>query len=164
MTARKNMKKLSRSSRGQAVIEFAMVLPLLLVVGFIITEFGRALWVKNVLSQAAREGARKAVVNEVGGGNSTADLDAVIYAENFLTEGGMRNPGDIYPAEVTATFLDTDGFNGDDALRVVVTKTFTFVPDNAIPTMPFAQGGSGTVNPFSFEINAVVIMHLEGKA
>lgn len=161
MTARKNMKKLSRSSRGQAVIEFAMVLPLLLIVGFIITEFGRALWVKNVLTQAAREGARKAVINEVGGGNSTADLKAVTVGENFLYENGMRNSGDANMAEVTAVFEDTDNNGIDDALRVKVTKMFSFVPGAALSTMPL---GGGTVNPFSFVIKAEVIMHLEGTA
>jgi Flp pilus assembly protein TadG len=53
------------SGRAQSLVEFAMVLPMLLVVGFIITEFGRALWIKNVLTQAAREGCRTAVVSTV---------------------------------------------------------------------------------------------------
>jgi hypothetical protein len=51
-----------RSNRGQAVIEFALVLPLLLLVCFGITEFGRAWMTMNILTSAAREGVRLAAV------------------------------------------------------------------------------------------------------
>ena len=53
-----------KNKRGQAIIEFAMLLPILLLVLFGITEFGRAIMVKNVLHTAAREGARLAVVSD----------------------------------------------------------------------------------------------------
>ena len=43
---------------GQSIIEFALVLPILLLVLFGITEFGRAIMISNILSTAAREGAR----------------------------------------------------------------------------------------------------------
>ena len=51
-----------RSNRGQAVIEFALVLPLLLLLCFGITEFGRAWMTMNILTSAAREGVRLAAV------------------------------------------------------------------------------------------------------
>jgi Flp pilus assembly protein TadG len=44
------------------VVEFALVLPLLLLVLFGITEFGRAIATVEVLNAAAREGARIAAV------------------------------------------------------------------------------------------------------
>ena len=47
-----------KDKKGQTIIEFAMVLPILLLVLFGITEFGRAIMVSNVLSTASREGAR----------------------------------------------------------------------------------------------------------
>jgi Flp pilus assembly protein TadG len=52
------------NSRGQAMIEFALVLPILLLVVFGATEFGRAWMAMNVLTHAAREGCRIAVVTE----------------------------------------------------------------------------------------------------
>ncbi|MGB2804041.1 MAG: TadE/TadG family type IV pilus assembly protein, partial [Candidatus Zixiibacteriota bacterium] len=59
------MKKLFLRNRdGQSIIEFAVLLPILLMVIFGITEFGRAILVKNVLHTAAREGARLAVVSD----------------------------------------------------------------------------------------------------
>ncbi len=51
-----------RGNRGQAVVEFAFVLPLLLLVCFGITEFGRAWMTMNIITSAAREGVRLAVV------------------------------------------------------------------------------------------------------
>lgn len=51
--------------RGNAVIEFALTLPILLLVVFGITEFGRMIMTTNVLNTASREGARYAAVNPV---------------------------------------------------------------------------------------------------
>ena len=49
--------------RGNAVIEFALTLPILLLVVFGITELGRMIMTTNILNTASREGARYAAVN-----------------------------------------------------------------------------------------------------
>lgn len=46
--------------RGAAVVEFALVIPLFLLLLIGIVEFGRAMMVQQVLINASREGARKA--------------------------------------------------------------------------------------------------------
>ena len=60
-----SMKALRRSSneRGAALVEFALVLPLLLVLVFGMLEFGKAFnyWIDT--THLANEGARWAVVN-----------------------------------------------------------------------------------------------------
>lgn len=48
--------------RGAALVEFAVVLPLLLVLLFGIIEFGWVFMVRQTLSSAAREGCRMAVL------------------------------------------------------------------------------------------------------
>lgn len=48
--------------RGAAAVEFALVLPLLLLLVFGIIDFGRALNAQITLTQAAREGARLAAL------------------------------------------------------------------------------------------------------
>jgi len=53
---------LIRGNRGNAVVEMAFVLPLFLAICFGITEFGRAWMTMNILTSAAREGVRLAVV------------------------------------------------------------------------------------------------------
>lgn len=57
------MKTVNPNNRkGQAVVETALVLFVLVLFTFGITEFGRAMYIKNMLNNAARAGARQAVV------------------------------------------------------------------------------------------------------
>lgn len=51
-----------RDDRGQALVEFALIMPFLLLFLVGIVEFGRAWNQHQVITDAAREGARKAVV------------------------------------------------------------------------------------------------------
>ena len=74
------MKPLKFVRRGQAVVEFALVLPLILIMVISVFEFARAWNIQQVLTDAAREGARVAVV---GAGNEEAEgpLKAKVTAE-----------------------------------------------------------------------------------
>ena len=56
------MKRLRQDTRGQAMVEFALVLPLLLILLIGVFEFGRAWNVYHAVTDAARLGARSAVV------------------------------------------------------------------------------------------------------
>ena len=55
---------LRKRSRGQALVEFALALPVLLVIFMGLFDFGRAVFAYNSLSNAAREGARVAIVDQ----------------------------------------------------------------------------------------------------
>jgi Flp pilus assembly protein TadG len=48
--------------RGTAVVEFALILPLLLMMLFTIIEFGFVLYDKAMITNASREGARKGIL------------------------------------------------------------------------------------------------------
>lgn len=64
--------------RGQALVEFALILPILLILLLGILDFGRAVAAYNSVSNGARSGARVAIVNQ--------DLDAIrdaVEAEAF---------------------------------------------------------------------------------
>ena len=50
------------SHRGAALVELALIVPILLLLAFGMIEFGRAFFISHVLATAAREGARRAVV------------------------------------------------------------------------------------------------------
>lgn len=57
------VKRIKKNERGAAIVEFALVLPLLLVLVIGLIEFG---WIFNgwiILTGAAREGARAAITN-----------------------------------------------------------------------------------------------------
>ena len=50
-------------TRGQAMVEFAIVLPVFLAMLLGIVDFGRVIWATNSLSNAAAEAARFAIVH-----------------------------------------------------------------------------------------------------
>ena len=58
-----------RNARGQTLVEFAMVIPIFLIVFLAVVDLGRVVWANNTLSHAAREAARFAIVH--GGSVST---------------------------------------------------------------------------------------------
>lgn len=77
-----------RHDHGSAAVEFALVLPVLLLIIFGIIDFGRMLHAKIILTEAAREGARAAaIVDET---SALARIDAVAG-----TLGPIGIPGGI---------------------------------------------------------------------
>ncbi len=54
----------TRRRRGQALVEFALIIPLFLLLLVGIFDLGRAVFAYNTLTNAAREGARIAIVNQ----------------------------------------------------------------------------------------------------
>jgi Flp pilus assembly protein TadG len=56
------MRKLLRERSGQSLVEFALVLPIFMLLLFGLIDGGRLVYQHSVLSQAAREGARLASV------------------------------------------------------------------------------------------------------
>jgi Flp pilus assembly protein TadG len=78
--------------RGAAAVEFALVLPVLLLLVCGIVDFGRALHAQVVLAQAAREGARLAALGEsdtvtrtlaAAGSLSGVDVDVTVCPANL---------------------------------------------------------------------------------
>jgi hypothetical protein len=72
------------SRRGQTLVEFALVLPLLLLIIFGVIDLGRAFYTSVVLSNMARTGARFAALNYSN--TSILDLRSKIR-EEALAEG-----------------------------------------------------------------------------
>src|SRR5262249_20920019 len=83
VTARPGRRREGRAGeRGQALIEAAFTIPLLLFVSVLIFEFGRAYQVAQVLTNAAREGARVAILQNA----TQADVQA--RGMTYLQNGG----------------------------------------------------------------------------
>jgi Flp pilus assembly protein TadG len=76
-----------RARRGQALVEFALVLPLLLMLVIGVFEFGRAYNVYQVITDAAREGARTAVVADP----STTQDSVLTTIRNALGRAGLNS-------------------------------------------------------------------------
>ena len=107
------LKSSDRKQRGQAMVEFALLLPIFLAVLFLIIDFGVGInrWV--IVTNATREGARIGAV-----GASTTDIaDKVAITSNGLLD----------PADVTVRYVDIDN-NGkvDRGESVVVESDYEY--------------------------------------
>ena len=76
---------IARDERGAAAVEFALVLPILLVLAFGIIDFGRLLYTYNNLTSAVREGARFASVQTQAKITNTAAIQGRVrdYIASF---------------------------------------------------------------------------------
>ena len=96
------MKTLAKHNRGQSLVEFAFVIPILLILMVGIMEFSRAWMTKNILTSAAREGARAAAVGEDYVGRANYVLNS---ANIFTASVDGSFPGYKYgPITVTITY------------------------------------------------------------
>lgn len=70
---------------GAALIELALILPLLLLMTFITTEFGRAMYQYNTITKSVRDGVRYLTVQTPGTG--------IAQARNLIVYGSTANTG-----------------------------------------------------------------------
>ena len=117
--------------RGAALIEFALVLPLLLLLVLGMLDLGRALnyWIDE--TQLASEGARLAAVAGAPGtcpnGTAAANLAAYVQCNadtDELRSGGTQSVPN--PARVCISF--PNGTTRGQPVRVSVTTTFNWLP------------------------------------
>lgn len=78
-----------RQSRGQSLVEMALIAPILVTMLLAVIDFGRAAYDYATLSAAAREGARAAIVT----GTSKPDNSRVIAAVEKYAVGVALAPG-----------------------------------------------------------------------
>lgn len=81
--------------RGAAAVEFALVLPVLLILVFGIIDFGRMLNAQITLTEAAREGARATALLSAAEGTSRANQAAsgLGSVDVEVTQDCPANPG-----------------------------------------------------------------------
>lgn len=101
---------------GQALVEFALILPLLLLLVIGLVEFGRAWNAFHVITDAAREGARTAVVAD-----ATITQDSVF---NVIRTALQRAALDADDA--TIVLSGVDGATGEPA-RVEIRYPYRFM-------------------------------------
>ena len=104
-----------RGDRGAAALEFALVLPLLLILSMAVIEFGRAYNTVISLQGAAREGARVLAL-----GNLEPDIPAV--------EAAVKNALVFSADRIVPTACTTAGGQA----KIVVEEGFQF----GIPLLP----------------------------
>ncbi len=104
--------------RGQALVEFALVLPILLILFVGIIEFARAWNLHQVITDAAREGARRAVVaNNI----TQAEVDSAM--RNYMSQSRF----DGSKAAITFPEGFKTGSGETTAVRVEYPYRFVFL-------------------------------------
>jgi Flp pilus assembly protein TadG len=112
-----SLKRFGTAEEGQALVEFALVLPVLLILVVGILEFGRAWNLHQVLTDAAREGARKAAIYD-----PKITQDSVT---NTVKTALSRGKIDYTKATITSPGWDA-GQNFPVTVNVSIPYRFTF--------------------------------------
>lgn len=98
--------------RGAAAIEMAITLPIFILIVLGIVEFGRALMVNQILVNAAREGARHAVVP----GASDSQVNGIV--DNYMSAAGISGYSKAIKINGSEASLSTA--SPDDTISVSV--------------------------------------------
>jgi Flp pilus assembly protein TadG len=106
---------------GQALVEFSLVLPVLLLLIVGVMDVSRAVWQENTLAYAAREGTRYAIVHGSASLSPAGPNNATPIA-NAVTNAAIGVPN----ITVTVGYPDSGCF--DRGCRVSVDATAPFVP------------------------------------
>lgn len=134
------MKRL-RNQKGAALLETAITLPLVLLVCVSIFEFGRAYQTWQVLTNAAREGARVAILSDATDAQVTSAVTAYMQGGQ-LPSFALAN----ISVERTVPFAATN-----TASRVTVSYPFKFTVLNPVMRLvrSSSTAGQGTTTMVS---------------
>jgi Flp pilus assembly protein TadG len=116
------MMKRIRSEKGAALIEAAITVPIILLISVGIFEFGRAYQTQQVLTNAAREGARIAVLE------GTSDADVRTRVRDYLAHGGLKTLVDADISVERAVALTASS----TASKITISYPFEFMVLNPV--------------------------------
>ena len=143
----------AKRQEGASAVEFAIILPLLLILVFGIIEFSILFYDKAMITNASREGAREGIVYRYdpdGGLNHPDDADIVAtvdqYVQNHLISFGS--------GDVVTTTITRPGDSPGDSLTVTVNYDYTFLVFDSLLSL---VGGSLD----GISLGAVTVMRLE---
>ena len=112
--------RLRRDDRGVALMEMALTLPLLLLISVGILEFGRAFQTWQIVTNAAREGARVAVLPGISDSMVTARVNEYIQA-------GVLDAGVTPTVTINRAATISYGTGTASGSQVVVSYPFKFM-------------------------------------
>ena len=120
------LRRLMRSDdAGQSIVEFALVLPLLLLIITGLFDVARATWQENTLAYAAREGTRFAIVH----GSGSVDGTVVYPGYDQPVVDRVKNAAVGVPnVSVTVAWPDNNCYDRNCRVEVVATARFIPIP------------------------------------
>ncbi len=121
--------RLHREERAQSLVEFALILPIFLLIVTGLVDLARAVWQENTLAYAAREGTRYAIVHGAGGspvvGPCTSCLNPVANNLSNIVSAVIGGAVGVYGIDVTVDYPDLDNQRNH---RVTVDASAPFIP------------------------------------
>jgi Flp pilus assembly protein TadG len=132
-------KRPRRGDSGEALLEIALVLPILLLLSLGMLDFGRAFHAKNIVDQAAREAARVAAVS------GDDKILAAGRANDIMTGSGLA------AKSVSVSDKDASGM-----VTVQVTYEFKFVTPGL-----FAVFSKGLKKADGIDMTGMSVMRVE---
>ena len=127
--------------RGQSLVEFALLLPLMLLIITGLFDVARAVWQENTLAYAAREGTRYAIVHGSYGSpaadptdvtNATCspgDLVICTQIPNIVRQAAIGVPNVTVTVTYPDVYPNTGGVKcADRNCRVIVDASAPFIP------------------------------------
>jgi len=138
---RRRPSRILRPRSGNAILDMALVLPLLIALTFGAVEYGYALYVKHSLQAAAREGTRAAIVSGATATDIQTAVDSSMQAAGFATTKYTRPPTIEYSTNGTTWSTAWTSAVAGNSIRVTVTTTWGTAGVRVLPTY---LGGIGT--------------------
>jgi Flp pilus assembly protein TadG len=113
----------SRRQSGVALIELALLIPLLLVMTFVVTEFGRAIYQYNTITKSVRDAARY-LTTQTPGTHVTEAQNLVVYGTT--TAGSNPLALGLTTAMVSAAWPAPTGTNPPISTVTVTVSGYSF--------------------------------------
>jgi len=138
--------RLRSNQRGAALIEAAVTLPLIMLVSVAIFEFGRAYQTWQVLTNAAREGARVAVIA------GTTEAQVEVAVRRYMTAGSLSK------ATTAPVVLNRNvALGSSTGSQVTINYPFQFMVLNPVARLVVRSSTLGT----PLTMSAVAVMRNE---
>jgi Flp pilus assembly protein TadG len=140
--------------QGLAIVELAVVMPMLMFLLLATAELGRALYQQDALTKAVRDGARYLAANARFGTGALFDTSAFLAARNRVLCGNNSCGADtLLPGmalgDVTATAAD--------AYNIEISAQYTYQPILGPVLRPIGFGGD---IPLTFTLTATTTMRI----
>lgn len=149
--------KRAQRQRGVAMVEFAITLPLLLLLLLAIAEFGRMLYQYNSLLQASRDAGRFAAGQAWNATLGTVDLPPggalATQTKNVAVYGVPANPNGYPPVVPGLSTANVQvSAQGTEHVRVSISYLFQPVIGSGLPAL------IGDAIPMNFPLVATTVM------
>lgn len=164
--------RLLKDRSGGSAAEFAMVLPLLIIMLFAIIDGGRYLWTVNRIEKATQMGARFAVVTTpVASGMDSYNFVGKTWGGSTLTQGDVI-PAGGFKVSCTSASCTCDSCpsgmtvaQSSTAFTAIADRMRLFYPEVADSNVLVTYTGSGlgyAGNPNGMDISPLVTVEITG--